>query len=735
MPCCAKPKEKVKKLDGNQPLDTARETTQTIQQPVAPAPTLQTNDDEIQRRQAEELLAEQRKRDAEALQRKLEKEKQDRDLQLQQQALPVTDEATKARNAAAKVLEEERKKTEFVQTVRTDQRPGDLITYETKQTVQPKYIVDEEKKPLLDTVVTPHKHEEKKKPFPWWCLQRLLCCLCLLLALLLCYLFCDDTRRAIGGMLGATYSSVGGAFQNARAFVSSSNNVGPGMIDVKSFKEIDEGQYKASRTIDENGRQEYLAGHNDCKISYNENGAYWAISCKGEERCKSFYDSKVPPTDGWECTNGETAPVLDLLNCVLVVTNEPGEECADGSYSQKGWRNDKFLYESEHECQISYSDERSAWENVCYNKAERNWDVLYCHPDKGKTPPTTGWISKYYSESAGCRATGLDPAPEFEYENLRASWDESATYGEWTRKEDQGSMRLPVGDEHKRSPPDLNRTEIVEKVASDAKAVPSSEPLPVEMPPEIPEEDMIMVPESKLKHQEGQICVKDGAHKASNGLKVYASYEGCYTENPSSYNNGRYEFDCPTTTCKFKYNLEKSLWEILCDSEEKCKNLLQSYFPPTQDWECTDPASRPEFQVKNLVYEVTTAGGAVSRLNTMIQPGTKFVEDGIRNKKTLYETKDGCQMSYDAQAWTVMCYEEATQSWYLLYKNKNTGDVPPAAGWTSVNGAPGPVFSSLAVESANYETARRLRGVANGSQQEPDQPAPARRLRGNYNFV
>ena len=36
------------------------------------------------------------------------------------------------------------------------------------------------------------------------------------------------------------------------------------------------------------------------------------------------------------------------------------------------WRNDKFLYESENECQISYSDDSSAWENVCYNKAERN---------------------------------------------------------------------------------------------------------------------------------------------------------------------------------------------------------------------------------------------------------------------------------------------------------------------------------------------------------------------------
>ena len=39
--------------------------------------------------------------------------------------------------------------------------------------------------------------------------------------------------------------------------------------------------------------------------------------------------------------------------------------------------------------------------------------------------------------------------------------------------------------------------------------------------------------------------------------------------------------------------------------------------------------------MNNLVYEVTTAGGAESRLNTMIQPGTKFVEDGIRDKVRL----------------------------------------------------------------------------------------------------
>ena len=59
-----------------------------------------------------------------------------------------------------------------------------------------------------------------------------------------------------------------------------------------------------------------------------------------------------------------------------------------------------------------------------------------------------------------------NPAPQFRYENLRGSWDESLTIGEWTRKVDQGSKRLPVGGEQKRRPPDLNHTQIIEKVAS-----------------------------------------------------------------------------------------------------------------------------------------------------------------------------------------------------------------------------------------------------------------------------
>jgi len=532
----------------------------------------------------------------------------------------------------------------------------------------------EEQKPLLaNTYVVPaHKHGEASRPWklaPLVSLCRnisswklapllfLLCCLALLSLGLLSWMASTGKLQKNPAYRNAETASAGlrdglVSTMNSVTSAMSMSGKGPenfhsgkGLVAVESPMFAQERGFYAQGDESSGGRYEYISSTHPCKLAYNDDQANWELACNGKTRCTSFYTSVVPPTDGWQCTAGDP-PQIDLINSILKTSNSPGEPVAKGSFALVGTRNEMQFYENgETSSQIAYNSRSQAWELYGYLECDDSWETLYCHPGNAEAP-VDGWTSS--SNLSACHSMGKDPAPTFKVYDVRSHWA-GKTEGTWSGN---GSEPTEVSPNIGFSGPNVESINGLNAIKTTA-----------------------------LTAHEDEVCVRNREEEL-----------GCYMRDSSSYTQGRYVYI--KDSCVIGYD---HYWTIRCDGKETCKNMLDSFFPPTEYWECGQGGA-PKIDLGFNILRCKVKGEAQSHLNELIAEGTFFKETGIRDGRPMYESSEGCQISFHIY-WAIKCYDEEMHIWFTLYSHEDNGYSPPIHGWTTEGKQFGPVF-----EMDNQET-------------------------------
>eukprot|EP00397_Hematodinium_sp_SG-2012_P002887 GEMP01002895.1.p1 GENE.GEMP01002895.1~~GEMP01002895.1.p1 ORF type:complete len:1125 (+),score=311.34 GEMP01002895.1:119-3493(+) len=459
--------------------------------------------------------------------------------------------------------------------------------------------------------------------------------------------------------------------------------------DKKALTAAKESIKAAADSSADSGRKEYKSD-NGCKVYYVGWEAYWALSCDGKERCKSYFNSIAPPTTGWECINGEAPPTFALLKSVISVTKVPGESLVKGEFAKSGNRNGKPMYENEEGCQVSYSDKEKGWEILCYTDWCSEWRVLYCAPGDHATLPTEGWVNDK------CKAVGTNPPPAFEVLDLSGNWDEGATEGVSTKPQGPPTKKPapPTSPTAARNPspspsPSQPQTQ-TDFGSSEHRAFSNAKP---QTHPSRPVTHEAHAAREILPEDNGLgiICVGSMGHVD----------QSCYREVPNTYHGGRYEYH-GNNDCKIHFIQGAEYWGITCNGQERCKSFFNSLIPPTRAWQCVNQEKPPTFDLIEAVINVENSPG-----ESLVEGG--FSESGTRCGKKMYENSNGCQLSYSSKldGWEVLCYRDWCHEWRVLYFNPADSPLPPPKGWSqklqgAAGTAPVPVFNTMDL-NANYD--------------------------------
>lgn len=191
----------------------------------------------------------------------------------------------------------------------------------------------------------------------------------------------------------------------------------------------DAGFYREDEGSLHDGRYTYL-GPNSVKIAYVDSESKWTLASPKGIICENYFNSSIPPTNGWECADQEYVQrQFDLLDSVYLTGTDPkaGESMIYGEFVETGNRGGHPFFQNEEGCQMTFNQVLSGWEILCYSDWCSQWQVLYFARNNSKRPPTEGW-----SNSDG-NARGAAPVPTFTLLDLKGNW-QGGNAGEPTTK-------------------------------------------------------------------------------------------------------------------------------------------------------------------------------------------------------------------------------------------------------------------------------------------------------------
>jgi hypothetical protein len=253
-------------------------------------------------------------------------------------------------------------------------------------------------------------------------IAAILCCL-LLLGVIFGSYFTSKENTRDPAFQNATSSALG-----TKSFPITSASQGIIAVSTKP-NQPDAGFYREDESSLHDGRYTYL-GPNNVKIAYSDAESKWTLASPKGIICENYFNSSIPPTNGWECADQEYVQrQFDLLDSVYLTGTDPkaGESMIYGEFVETGNRGGHPFFQNEEGCQMTFNNVLSGWEILCYSDWCSQWQVLYFARNASKRPPTEGW-----SNSDG-NARGAAPVPTFTLLDLKGNW-QGGNAGEPTQK-------------------------------------------------------------------------------------------------------------------------------------------------------------------------------------------------------------------------------------------------------------------------------------------------------------